>query len=59
MRSSTCGSSQEVDVGAEVDSFDGVRLGYEREVEDDDADKRARGVSQRKRRARRRAASAD
>jgi hypothetical protein len=41
MRSSTCGTRQEVDVGAEADSSDGVRLGYEREVEDDDTDKRA------------------
>jgi hypothetical protein len=59
MRSSTCSTRQEVDVGAEANSSDGVRLGYEWEVKDDDADKRARGVSQRKRRARRRVASAD
>jgi hypothetical protein len=41
MRSSTCGIRQEVDVGAEADSSNGVRLGYEQEVEDNDADKRA------------------
>jgi hypothetical protein len=43
-------------VGAEVDSIDGVRLGYEREVEEDnDADKRAQtSATQRERRRARR-----
>jgi hypothetical protein len=37
MRSSTCGTRQEVDVGAEADSSDDVRLGNELEEEDNNA----------------------
>jgi hypothetical protein len=43
MRGTACGGRQH-GVGAEADSINGLRLGYERE-EGDDADKRGRGGS--------------
>jgi hypothetical protein len=57
MRSSSCGTRQEIDVGAEADSSDGVWLGNELEEEEDTAYTWARRGSDTERRRRARRAS--